>query len=378
MTDLDVIIIGAGIAGASLAHAMLQLAPRLKLAIVEAESQPGYHTTGRSAAFYAGTYGGPLVQPLTLASHDFLQAPPAEFSDSGFLQPRGIIYIARHEDADSARALSQLQTEFQQAGLNCDVLHTIRLLEYLPLLRSAWQGLAIHDADCADIDVAGLHQACLRSARQAGGQLMLNARVEAITHSATGWLLTTAAGDQLSAPRIVNAAGAWADDVAVMAGVPPIGMQALRRTMVVAEVDPPPVADLPIVMDVQGSFYMRPDNGLLWLSPHDEIPDVPRDVQPEELDIAIAVDRFEQVCDWPLRRIRHSWAGLRNFAADRLPVLGMDPAAPGFGWCAGQGGWGIQTAPAAAALAAAVLLEQTPQAGWDHLDPRPYDPARFR
>jgi D-arginine dehydrogenase len=201
--------------------------------------------------------------------------------------------------------------------------------------------------------------------------------VEAIRRTNGGWAVTTPAGD-FAASAIVNAAGAWADAVAELAAVPPIGIAPLRRTIVVTEVRPEAPADMPVVMDAGGSIYFKPDGGRLWISPHDETPDVAHDVQPDEMDMAVALDRFEQMCDWPIRRLASRWAGLRNFAPDRLPVLGPDPVAPGFHWCAGQGGWGIQTAPAASAIGAAVILGEPPPPAFAGIDPTPYGPERFR
>nr|WP_255696731.1 FAD-binding oxidoreductase [Sandaracinobacteroides sayramensis] len=362
---------GAGIGGASLAHALLQRAPRLKLALLEAESRPGYHTTGRSAAFYAETYGGPGVQPLSSASKAFLQRPPAGFCETPILSPRGALHICR-----AGQTLEALEAEFRQGGIACEHLHGEDILRKAPRLRAQWAEAAIWEPGCSDIDVAGLHQSYLRSARRAGADLVTDARAAAVAQRGD-WRILTPAGE-FRAGALVNAAGAWADEVAALAGVAPIGIEPLRRTILVAEVQPEAPTGLPLVIDSGGSLYFKPDAGRLWISPHDETPDVPRDVQPEEMDVAVALDRFERMCDWPVRRILSSWAGLRSFAPDRLPVLGPDPEAPGFHWCAGQGGWGIQTAPAASAGAAAMLLGEAPPAAYAGIDAAPYLPARFR
>ncbi len=350
----------------------------MQLALLEAESQPGYHTTGRSAAFYAQTYGGPLVQPLTTASQAFLMQPPAEFHPRGFLLPRGALYLCDQDEPESQRAYAELAAQFAAEKLRHQHLDGAELASRATFLRPPWRTKAIWDPDCSDIDVAGLHQAYLRAAARAGGRLVCDARVTALAHAGGRWRIRTAGGAEFRAARLVNAAGAWVDEVAALAGVPGIGVAPMRRTMVVADTSPPPAADQPILMDAGGSLYLKPDAGALWISPHDETPDVPRDVQPEELDVAITIDRFEHMCDWPVRHIVRTWAGLRNFAPDRLPVLGADPAAPGFYWCAGQGGWGIQTAPAASAVAAARILGLSLPRGYAGIDPAPYDPARFR
>lgn len=370
----DVVIIGAGIGGASLAWSLADRAPSLSICILEAEPQPGYHTTGRSAAFYAETYGGPTVQPLTSASKRFFQRPPAGFADTAIVSPRGALHI-RH--ADQPGSLKALEEEFHHGGVAYQRLGPEGIARIMPWLRPEWSQTAIWEPGCADIDVAGLHQGYLRGARKAGATLLTDARVTAIGHAGPDWQLTTSAGS-FQAGQIVNAAGAWADEVASLAGVAPIGIEPLRRTIVVTEVRPDAPADLPVVMDAGGSLYFKPDGGRLWISPHDETPDIPHDVQPDEMDMAVALDRFEQMCDWPIRRLASKWAGLRNFAPDRLPVLGPDPTAPGFHWCAGQGGWGIQTAPAAGAIGAALLLEEPIPTAYSAISVSPYLPARFR
>lgn len=369
MSRFDVAVAGAGIAGASLAHALLARAPALSILLLEAEDQPGYHTTGRSAAFYAETYGGPDVQPLTTASKSFFQKPPPGFAETAILSPRGALHIAH---ADDLAPLDKLEAEFEAGRVAFQRLGPEGVAAKAPWLREPWRTTAIWEPGCADIDVAALHQAYLRSARRQGARLVTGARLERAERQSDGWHLSTTAGD-FAAGRLVNAAGAWGDAVAEAAGVAPIGLAPLRRTIVVTEVWPEAPADMPVVMDSAGSLYFKPDGGRLWISPHDETPDVPHDVQPDEMDMAVALDRFEQMCDWPIRRLASKWAGLRTFAPDRLPVIGPDPDEPAFFWCVGQGGWGIQTAPAAAALGAALLLGEAPAEG-----DRRYLPDRFR
>ncbi|WP_448582562.1 NAD(P)/FAD-dependent oxidoreductase [Thermaurantiacus sp.] len=369
MSRFDVAVVGAGIAGASLAHALLDRAPSMSVLLLEAEDYPGYHTTGRSAAFYAETYGGPGVQPLTTASKAFFQKPPPGFSETAILSPRGALHVAH---ADDPSPLVALEAEFEAGRLAFQRLGPEGIAAKAPWLREPWRAQAIWEPGCADIDVAALHQAYLRGAKRAGARLATSARLERAERRAGAWSLITSAG-HFVAGRLVNAAGAWGDQVAEAAGIMPLGLAPLRRTIVVAEVRPQAPADMPVVMDAAGSLYFKPDGGRLWISPHDETPDTPHDVQPEEMDMAIALDRFEHMCDWPVRRLASKWAGLRTFAPDRLPVIGPDPAEPAFFWCVGQGGWGIQTAPAAATLGAALLLGEPPAAG----DYR-YLPDRFR
>ncbi len=361
MTErFDFAIVGAGIAGASLAAG---LAGHGRVLLLEAEDRPGYHSTGRSAAFWTESYGGPLVLPLTAASGPFLH-------DGGFLVPRGALTLAR---VNERAELDAFISEFLALGVRVEPLERSDLVTRLPGLHDDWCCGAF-EPDCQDIDVAALHQHWLASARRGGVELLCRAPLTAAIHAAQGWQLRLQDGREFTARVFINAAGAWADPVAEAAGVAPLGIAPLRRTMVQLRMVQPIADDLPLVLGLDGSFYFKPESGRLWLSPHDEIPSPPCDAAPEELDIALAVDRFEQVVDWQIARIEHRWAGLRSFAPDRLPVYGFDPAAPDFFWFAGQGGFGIQTAPAAAELALGLLLGQ-PQGA---VDPAPYLPARFR
>jgi len=209
-----------------------------------------------------------------------------------------------------------------------------------------------------------------------GATLRTDARVESIRRRAGLWRVT-ASGVDYGAAKLVNAAGAWAGAVAAMAGAVAVPIQPLRRTIVVAEVEPAAPDDLPLLLDCGGELYFKPEHGRLWISPHDETPDVARDVRPEELDVALALDRFRRMCDWRMRRVATKWAGLRNFAPDRLPVYGADPLQEGFFWCAGQGGWGVQTSPAGSMVAAAAVLGAALPEPYAGLDPSPYLASRF-
>ncbi|MFM6949529.1 MAG: NAD(P)/FAD-dependent oxidoreductase [Novosphingobium sp.] len=360
MSDqFDFAIVGAGIAGASLAAG---LAAHGRVVLLEAEDQPGYHSTGRSAAFWTESYGGPQVQPLTTASGPFLH-------EHGFLAPRGALTLAR---GNELAELASFAAEFRGLGVRVDDLDRAALEARLPGLRPEWRAGA-YEPDCCDIDVAGLHQYWLAAARAGGAELWARARLVAAQHKGSDWQLTMADGRTARAQVLVNAAGAWADPVAELAGARPLGIQPYRRTVAQLRLAEGPPADLPLVLGIDGLFYFKPEAGRLWLSPHDETPSVPCDAAPEEIDVALAIDRFEQVVDWQVTRIEHRWAGLRSFAPDRLPVYGFDPEVPGFFWFAGQGGFGIQTAPAAADLAQGLILGTPPI-----IDPAPYDPARLR
>jgi D-arginine dehydrogenase len=352
----DVAIIGAGIAGASMAWSLAQRAPDLQVVLIEMEAQPGYHTTGRSAAFWVESYGGPGIVPLTRGSRAFFLAPPEGFADRALLSPRLALYLAPPDDAELGGALAAVAAEFDEGGVNyrwCDAAATLAI-PGLAMMRLEWRQRAIDEPDCYDIDVAALHQGYLR-----GRTVMTDAGVTGLEREGTSWRIATRAGE-VRATTVVNAAGAWADGVATMAGAQPRGLQPLRRTMAVLDIDPAPPADLPVVLDAAGRFYFKPDSGRIWLSPHDETPDVAHDVRPDELDLAVVIDRFERATQVRVKRLESSWAGLRTFAPDRLPVFGWDGAVEGLFWCAGQGGFGIQTAPAAGDLCAALLLGAAP------------------
>jgi D-arginine dehydrogenase len=246
----------------------------------------------------------------------------------------------------------------------------------VPHIRADWSE-ALYQPACADIDVAGLHQHYLGQARRLGVEVATRARAAGLVREGGALTITGARGETWRAATIVNAAGAWADEVARLAGVRPVEIAPFRRTVAVLRVAPQAPADLPLVLDISGGFYFKPDAGRLWLSPHDEIPSEPCDAAPEELDVAIAIDRFQNVTDWRIEAVERRWAGLRSFAPDRMPVYGFDPGVEGFFWFAGQGGFGIQTAPAAARLGAQVLLGQGPDAMTAGIDPSSFAPARF-
>jgi D-arginine dehydrogenase len=359
----DVAVIGAGMAGASLAA---ELAAHASVLLAEAEATPGYHATGRSAAFWEECYGGPGVVPLTLASGPFLR-------ELGLLSVRGALYVARAQDEAAVEAFV---ARFAGSGVHIERLGRTALEQRVPGIRPAWT-LAIAEPACADIDVAQLHQHYLARARERGVELRTSVRLDAAEREGEGWRLSFGRAGEARARVLVDAAGAWADEVAALAGVRPLGIVPYRRTVSQLRVDPPPPSDLPLVLDIAGGFYFKPEHGKLWLSPHDESPSAPCDAAPEELDVAIAIDRFEQVVDWRVVAVERKWAGLRSFAPDRLPVYGYDAAREGFFWFAGQGGFGIQTAPAAARLAAQLLLGLPADAMTRPIDPAPYAPARF-
>jgi len=363
MSEFDVIIVGGGIAGASLGA---EIARERRTLIVEAEDQCGYHATGRSAAFWLESYGGPKVALLSAASRAFLDNPSAEFAENGFLRTRGDLHLSRESWPELP------------PGVEARKIERPELERMLPGVKPEWR-FAVLEPGCADIDVAALHAAFLRKFRRDGGIVRTRGGLQRAEFGNGRWAIRLDDGDDVSAGLIVNAAGAWADEVARACGAAPLGISPKRRTMVQLRVGRSGLRDLPLVDDDAGTFYFKGEGDRsIWLSPHDEIPAEPGDAAPEEIDVATAIARFESVVDWPVERVERSWAGLRSFAPDRLPVYGFDADVPGFFWCAGQGGFGIQTSPAAAKLAASVLLDQEPDSIVAHIDPHMFSPERFR
>ncbi len=359
----DVLIIGGGIAGASLA---CWLAPHLRVTVLERESQPGYHATGRSAALYMPSYGSPQVRALTRASGAFLAQPPAGFCDTALLSPRGALRVAspgQQTQLDAHWAL--LQAPALAAPDQARRLSRADACAMVPVLRPDLVIGALFEADALDIDVHALHQGYLRALRRAGGTLVCNAGVTAISRSGADWQVQAGGmggsvgggeGRTYRAPLLVNAAGAWVDEVARLAGVAPIGIEPRRRSALLFA--PPAGLDCrhwPMVIGADEDWYLKPDAGQLLGSPANADPVVPQDVQPEALDIALAIDRIERQTTLRIPRPSHTWAGLRSFVADGNLVGGFDPVAPGFFWLAAQGGYGIQTSAAMGAGCAALL-----------------------
>ena len=355
----DIVIVGAGMAGASLAAA---IGTGARVLVLEAEERPGYHATGRSAAFWTESYGGPLVQPLTTASGSVLR-------ELGLLAPRKGLTLGR---AGQEAEIERFAETYLAAGVEVELLGRKEIEAYVPRLREGWACGALEPSTC-DIDVAGLHQHYLTQARKVGVQLWCRAALAAAERRPGGWALTLSDRRRVFASILVNAAGAWADPVASLAGVGPLGITPYRRTVVQLAVSPAAPAEMPLVLDISEGFYFKPESGRLWLSPHDETPSQPCDAAPEEMDVALAIDRFEHVVNWPIERLEHRWAGLRSFAPDRLPIYGFASREPAFFWFAGQGGFGIQTAPAAADLGARLLLDE--EGGL--IDPAPFASSRF-
>ncbi|MBI3677422.1 MAG: FAD-binding oxidoreductase [Proteobacteria bacterium] len=372
MSDFDILIIGAGIAGAS---AGAHLARTHRVAVLERESQPGYHTTGRSAALFSESYGNESVRALTRASRDFFFNPPKDFTDGALVRPRGALYIARQDQ------MKELEDFIAALDVAADTVRVTpqEALRRCPILRGEAVAAALYEAGAHDVDVNALHQGYLRMLRKSGGQVLTNAAVTSLRYENDLWNVRTSAGD-FRAGVVVNAAGAWADEIAKLAAVPPIGLQPLRRTAVLV---PAPenmsIDSWPMVIDIAEQFYFKPDAGNIFLTPADETPSPPCDAQPDELDVALAIDHIERATTLSIRRVQSKWAGLRTFAPDRSLVAGFAPSAKGFFWLAGQGGYGIQTAPAMGELTAALVQGNEVPA---HItacgvDVRALSPARF-
>jgi D-arginine dehydrogenase len=349
----DFIVVGAGIVGASAAYG---LAGSARVCLLESEPRPGFHATGRSAALFAPTYGGREIRALTRASRAFFDRPPAGFCDQPLLHPRGCLYIAR---SDQHQQLPDMVASIRATGGSVSFTDRDKTFALVPSLRRDYVAEAALDLDATDIEVDSLHQSFLRGARAAGATLLTNSQVTQVARRDGAWHIRV--GDQdVSAPVLINAAGAWADELAKICGAAPIGLQPLRRTALLVEA--PPGVDVrswPAVIDTDEQFYFKPDAGKLLLSPADETPSTPCDAYPDDLDVAVAVDRVQAALDIDIQRVSHSWAGLRTFTSDRAPVVGFDPRVPDFFWCAGQGGYGIQTAPAMSSVVAALAKRES-------------------
>ena len=349
----DVVVIGGGIAGASIGAL---LAAGRSVAVLEREAHVGVHSTGRSAALFSEIYGNAAVRLLSRGSRDFLFSPPQGFTDVPLVHPRGVMWLARADQVERLRAYAaapdvDLATRWLTAG---------EVRSICPIIRKDYVNAGLLEPAACDLDVSAIHHGYIKLLAARGGRLCTKSGVTGLDFKGGVWRVEC--GDEIfSAPVIVNAAGAWADEIAALAGQPPIGLQPMRRTAVLIEApEDPPSRDWPLVVDTDEEFYFKPDAGLLLISPADETPSSPCDAQPEELDIAIAVSRIELATTLQIQRVRSRWAGLRSFAPDRTPVVGFGDAKRSFFWMAGQGGYGIQIAPALARLAASLIEKGIP------------------
>jgi D-arginine dehydrogenase len=347
--DNGIVVIGAGMAGASIAA---HLSEHASVRLLEMEAQPGYHSTGRSAAVFSTSYGNDTVRALTRASREFLYSPDPDFTAVDLIKSRAILLIAR---TSQAAALSRfLASAVAADGIEVKTAQQARSLH--PLLRSddLWGGAYIKNA--GDIEVHELHQGYLRLFQSRRGALTTGAKVIDLERNRGTWWVVTD-GDIFRAEVVVNAAGPWAGEIGRLAGAISVGIQPRKRTACL--IKPPPghtVQEWPMLIDAEEQFYLKPDAGMLLLSPADETMCDPCDVQPDEMDIALAVDRIERATTLNVTRVTHKWAGIRSFVSDRSPVVGFDPRQPEFFWHAALGGFGIQTAPALSRVAAALLM----------------------
>lgn len=345
----DFIVIGAGIAGASVAA---ELQREASVLVLEMEPRPGYHTTGRSAAVFAEAYGPPPIRALTRASYDFFMNPPDGFAQSPLLAERGALFVAT---ASQLPALEDMYRELS-AEQPVELLDAAAVRALNPLVRDGYAAGGLFDPRSMDIDVNALHQGYLRAFRAAGGTLATNAKVVGLSRADGRWRVD-AGGKRYAAPVVINAAGAWAEELGRMAGAIATGLTPKRRTALIVAAPPGfDCARWPLTIDAEEQFYLKPDAGRLLVSPANEDPELPCDAQPDEMDIALCIDRIETAFDIAIRRIEHKWAGLRSFVADKAPACGFDSQAEGFFWLAGQGGYGIQSAPALSRAAAALAV----------------------
>lgn len=365
MTQPDIIVIGGGIAGVS---AAAMLANDARVVLIEAEPQLGYHATGRSAAILIRNYGNDVLRALNALSVPTLQEPGG-ISDRSLLSPRGQMLIAGEDELDA------LET-YAKGATGLEHLTAAQAVDLVPMLRREKIADATIETDAQDIDVDRMLQGYVRLLREKGGLIAKAAAVTALDRIRNRWRVSTAT-DSWSAPIVVNAAGAWADAVAYLAGLAPIGIQPMRRSAVLLNAPYGyQIEEWPLVASASEGWYAKPDAGRLLVSPADEDPVEPHDAWPDDMVIAEGLHRFEQAVTIPIMRPTHSWAGLRSFTADRTPVVGFDPSTTGFFWLAGQGGYGVQTAPALASICAALCIGHQTAAPQDILDA--LKPDRFR
>lgn len=349
-TDADVIVIGGGIAGLSVAY---ELSGSVRVSLLEMESTLAYHTTGRSAATFLETYGGQQVRALTTGGRNFLERPPDCF-DGVLMTPRPLLQFAAN---GRGHVVERMHAAVTSLVSNAELLTGEQCREVFPLLRPDAAERGIYEPRAMALDVAAIGQGYARGARANGAAIHRAAKVSTLSRRSELWTVETGDGGRHRAPVVVNAAGAWADAVAIAAGVGGVGLTPLRRTVFMV---PAPAglatAGLPNCSEVEQSFYVNPEGTQFLCSPADETPCPPSDAKPDEVEIARAIESINAATTLGVRSIGASWAGLRTFAPDRSFVIGADPLADGFFWLAGQGGYGIQTAPSAARFAAALIL----------------------
>ncbi|MDX0407561.1 FAD-dependent oxidoreductase [Sinorhizobium medicae] len=374
MRNYDIVIIGGGIAGLSLAYF---LSPHRSVAVLEREEAIGYHSTGRSAAEFVLRYNAAEICQLATISKGFFDRPPEGFSDVPLLRQRGGVMIA---SAEKLQRFEKLLAEERAFTPEIERLTKDEAIARVPILKAEYVAATFYDPNFWDIEVENLLQGYVKGARRNGCEILERQEILGAQHDGPAWLLRTAGGE-IGAKIVVNAAGAWADPIATLFGVKPAGIVPHRRTAITVDL-PAGVdaANLPEINEIDEDFYMKPEGGRLLASPADATPCEASDVQPEEIDVAWAAHYVEEATTINVQRIAKSWAGLRSFSPDRLPVIGFGAERPDFFWLAGQGGYGILTSPALGALAASLLTDTAPPEGFraDGLDSSVFDPRRFR
>jgi D-arginine dehydrogenase len=352
----DFLVIGGGMAGASAGYF---LSRHGTVTLLEMEAAPGYHSTGRSAALFSEYYGNRAVKRLTAASRSFFTEPPPGFADGPLVSPRGVVALC---PAGAEEAFAAVFEDGLTAPVPVQEIDAGEVERRCPIVRPGWFSRAMLKPAAMDIDVDLLHQGFLRGIRAAGGTVVTRARVSSLTRDGGVWRAGTDAGE-FTGSAVVNAAGAWADEVAALARVRRAGLVPLRRTAFIIDLpDGTDAAGWPMVADVTETFYFKPESGRLLVSPVDATPAPPGDVRPDEVDVARALDRVQEVTTLRIRRVAYAWAGLRTAVADDTPVVGEAPDAPGFVWLAGLSGYGVQTAPAAGRIAAGAVIGTSPPA----------------
>lgn len=375
--QFDVAIVGGGIAGLSLASF---LALHRNVVVIEAEDALGYHATGRSAAEYTRRFHSVEAGRLTDASYDFLMTPPPGFTETPLLHHRGNLLIAGHDKVEVfEQVLAHELANPPAGGAPIERLSVAQAIEKVSFLDPGWLYGAFFDPDCWDIEVENLLQGYARTARGHGAQILQGTRIEEASHSAEGWVLSHKGGE-IRARIVVNAGGAWADQFAELCGIARLNIIPHRRTAINVKVEGHDVFDMPEVNEIEEDFYFKPDAGQLFVSPSDETPMEPHDAWPDEMDIAYAAHYLDECSMLEITHVAHSWAGLRTLSPDRLPVIGFSVQNPDFFWLAGQGGYGIQTSPAVAQLATALLIGagQPSHLSRAGVEAATFSPSRFK
>ena len=368
----DFVVIGGGIAGAA---AAAHLAPHGAVTLLEMEATLAYHTTGRSAALFAVNYGGEASRPLARASQAFLEEPPDGSADSVLLSERGVLWVADHHQLGH---LEKIATEGEASDAGSVLIGPAEALDLVPILNPDHLAAALWEPGACDLDVAALHQAFIRIARRNKAEIHTSAPVTALSRLSGGWRVATP-NSAIDCEAVVNASGAWGDQVASLAGVEPIGLQPMRRTAFMVPGDEAYSA-WPMVTEVDHGYYFRPDGTQLLCSLAEESPSPPEDPRPRMEDVALAIERINNATRLEIRTVNSQWTGLRTFAPDRELVIGEEPTASGFFWLVGQGGTGIATSPAYGALIASQVLgvDLPPNLETSGVDPTKTFPTRFR